>query len=404
MHPDHAGVRGHAHRYGLLLRKAGYHTACVGGERGPWRSFDRYAHPARQWVSWEDRYADKAERLNEATLPLLEEFACDDRPFLLFLRHMDPHAPYLPPPPFDRLFYSDAECRPYRRPQGAKNWKPIVKPMKPVFDFKPFAEFLASWMPPGITDGDYVVAQYDGALAYMDACIARLLTRLEELGLADNTIVIVNGDQGETLYDHGIFFDHHGLYEPTLRVPLIIYDPRQPRWAGRRVDGYTLHQDFVPTVLELLGLKSSIEFDGQSVLPLIGAPGGARGERVTNYSEFHLTECTWRRKRGWRTPEWKFFEALEPDFHGKPPVELYNLIQDPEENVNLADRERQVVKTLRSRMLAWVEQRKRETGQGEPIQDYHLGLGKRIGSIATAQKLQAQEKVEVKSQKSSVRR
>lgn len=257
---------------------------------------------------------------------------------------------------------------------------------RPVFDFKPFAEFLASWMPPGITDGDYVIAQYDGALAYMDACIARLLTRLGELGLADNTIVILNGDHGETLYDHEIFFDHHGLYEPTLHVPSIIHDPRQPQWAGRRIGGYTLHQDFVPTVLESLGLKSSIKFDGQSVLPLI------RGERVTNYSEFYLTECTWMRKRGWRTAEWKFFEALEPDFHGKPPLELYNLVNDPEENENLADREPELVGILRQRMLSWIAKRKKETGKGEPIQDYSLGLDKRIGSIATAQRLQAQEK------------
>ena len=52
-------------------------------------------------------------------------------------------------------------------------------------------------------------------------------------------------------------------------------------------------------------------------------------------SEFYITECTWMRKHGWRTPEWKLIVALEPDFHFKPEVELYNLVEDPQENNNL---------------------------------------------------------------------
>ena len=62
-----------------------------------------------------------------------------------------------------------------------------------------------------------------------------------------------------------------------------------------------------------------------------------RGEVASYESEFYLTECTWMRKHGWRTPEWKLIIALEPDFHFKPPVELYNLIEDPDENNNLAE-------------------------------------------------------------------
>ena len=97
------------------------------------------------------------------------------------------------------------------------------------------------------------------------------------------------------------------------------------------------------------------------------------------------------RKHGWRTTEWKFFEALEPDFHGKPPVELYNLHTDPLELNNLAESEPGLVAELRRRMHAWLEKREKETGKKPPIYDYELGLGKKIGSIATAQKLQANE-------------
>jgi arylsulfatase A-like enzyme len=354
-----------------ILRKEGY-TSTVIGFDGHWpRGFDKNL-TYEAWLSWEERPARKAENLNNVALPELDRLAKQDQPWFLFLRHMDPHSPYLPPPPYDKLFYAKDPCDP------SKN------SIKPVFDFLPFADFFKSWMPPGLTDIDYVVAQYDGELAYMDACINQLFVRLDELGLAEDTIVILNGDHGETLADHDCYFDHHGLYDCTLHVPLIIRAPGKVP-AGKVVDGFSLHEDLVPTVLDLLDLGDAAQkhaFDGKSVLPLV------RGERATNVSEFYITECTWMRKHGWRTPQWKYIEALEPDFHNKPPVELYNLISDPEENVNLADKEPEVVKSLKQRMNAHIERRIRETGKPNPITLYEMGLGRRIGSIANAKKLQ----------------
>jgi hypothetical protein len=73
------------------------------------------------------------------------------------------------------------------------------------------------------------------------------------------------------------------------------------------------------------------------------------------------------RKHGWRTPEWKLIQALEPDFHFKPELELYNLVRDPLELDNLADREPDIVATLRGRMEGWVARRERETGRTNPM-------------------------------------
>ncbi|NIA13571.1 MAG: sulfatase-like hydrolase/transferase [Nitrospiraceae bacterium] len=355
-----------------ILRKAGYTTTCVGFDGGFYRGFNKYLN-FEGWVSWEERPARKAENMNAVTLPAIDKMHKSGKPFLLFLRHMDPHAPYLPPSPYDTMFYSKNPCA-----RGNKS-------MKPVMAFKPFADFLSSWMPPGITDKDFVIAQYDGELAYMDACSQRIITRLEELGIVDDTLIVITGDHGETLYDHECFFDHHGLYEPTLVVPLIYYWPGKIE-PGVRSKAYTLHEDLIPTVLDLCGLKKfakGVKFDGVSIAPYLKKP------EESPRSEFYISECTWMRKQGWRTPIWKFWEALEPDFHNKPPVELYNLIDDPEESVNLADKEPQVVKLLRARMNAWIKKRCRQTGLGNSIEDYELGLGKRIGSIATAKKLQS---------------
>lgn len=331
-----------------ILREAGYQTTCVGFSGNPSsRGFDRYLD-YDGWGPDETGKSPKAENLNRVAIPELERLAKEDAPFFLFLRHMDPHSPYLPPAPFDQMFYSKDPC------------DPSVNTMKPVLEFKPFAEYFKSWMPQGITDAEYVIAQYDGAIAYMDACIQRILTRIDELGLSENTLVIINSDHGETLMDHECYFDHHGLYDCTLHVPLIMRLPGVLP-EGVRIPGYNLHQDLVPTILELAGIDTGRQFDGQSLLPLI------RGERPANYSGFYITEATWMRKHGWRTPEWKLIVALEPDFHFKPEVELYNLILDPGENHNVADQYPGVVEALRRQMDEWIAKRENETGRTNPM-------------------------------------
>ena len=300
-------------------------------------------------------------------IPELERLAKRRGPFFLFLRHMDPHAPYLPPEPYERMFYHGDECDPKNRS------------MDPVMAFKPFCDFFASWMPPGITDKDYVIAQYDGAVAYMDACIQTIFNALEAHGIMDETIVILNGDHGETLYDHECWFDHHGLYDVTLHVPLIIrYPGRIP--AGSRISGYNQHKDLVPTIMDLAEIDTGIDFDGDSLMSLVDGT-------VSSFdSEFYITECTWMRKHGWRTPQWKLMVALEPDFHFKPPVELYNMVEDPDENHNLADELPDVVNLLKRRMNGWIRKRVRETGKRNPMLtqgDWHGHEG--VGAFKSSQ-------------------
>lgn len=351
-----------------ILREAGYDTTCVGFSGPSARGFDTYLEYSG-WGPDDSGRSPKAENLNKTTLPELNRLIDqrDEKPFFLFLRHMDPHSPYLPPAPYERTFYHGDEC------------DPSNTSMEPVMAFKPFCDYFASWMPEGITDKDYVIAQYDGAIAYMDACIQTLFNALETRGVMDETIIVINGDHGETLYDHECWFDHHGLYDVTLHVPLIIrYPGRVP--AGKRVTGYNQHKDLVPTLLELADIETDIAFDGKSLMSLI------RGEVTSFDSEMYITECTWMRKHGWRTPEWKLIVALEPDFHFKPSVELYNLIQDPDENNNLAETHPDVVNVLETRMKNWILQRERETGLTNPIMtqgDWHGHKG--IGPFKTSE-------------------
>jgi len=383
------GLRPEIRTLAEILRAEGYVSSCVGFTGNPSsRGFDRYFDYAG-WGSWNEGRSPKAENLNQVAVPELDRLIDGGEPFFLFLRHMDPHAPYLPPAPFERMFYHGDETN------------PANTSMQPVMEFAPFRDFFRSWMPPGITDKDYVVAQYDGAVAYLDSSLQAVFTTLDARGALDDTIVVVNGDHGETLYEHECWFDHHGMYDNVLHVPLVIrYPAKLP--AGMRLGGFNQHKDLVPTLLELAGIQTDDAFDGRSLMAMV------RGEAADFDSEFYITECTWMRKHGWRTPEWKLIVALEPDFHFKPEVELYDFVKDPEENINLAEERPDVVADLRGRMDAWIARREKTTGLPNPIHHQgdwhgHQGVGSftssqqayetlHIGDPAQAAKLQAESR------------
>lgn len=379
---------GHVKTLAEILGAEGYDSVCVGFSGNPAsRGFKKYVDFAG-WGSWKEGRSPKAENLNAVALPELERMAEAGSPFFLFLRHMDPHSPYLPPAPFERMFYHGNEF-------SLDNHS-----LEPVLSFKPFCDYFRTWFPPGCTDKDYLIAQYDGEIAYMDASIQALLTAIADLGLEEDTLVVFDSDHGETLYDHDCFFDHHGLYECTLHVPLVFRLPgRVP--AGKRFADPCHMKDITPTILELLGIETGIRFDGRSLVPLM------RGQARPPEPEAYLTECTWMRKHGWRTSEWKLIHALEPDFHFKSEVELYNLVADPGEEHNLAAEEPGVVRLLEERMQAHIRRREKETGRRDPIYtnlNWHgAGCGPfttseqayntlHIGSIDAAKELQEAEK------------
>lgn len=328
------------------LRRAGYFTAAA-DNLGRWfaRGFEHIE--TYSWDTSAPRDWRKGEAVNAAALRVINRAAVQDRPFFLFLHYWDPHTPYLPPAPFDRMFYEGDEKDPANRS------------MDPVWAFENFRWYFAEWMP-GVTDIEFPKAQYDAEIAYVDACLAHVFTRLDELGLTQNTLLVLTADHGEELDEHGCWFDHHGLYEPNLRIPLILRLPGVVP-AGQRVQSTASMLDITPTILDYAGVADdSAPFQGRSLRNLVEG-------RTLSARPIHLTENTWMKKRGVRTDEWKLIVALEPDIHGFPPVELYNLAEDPAETRNLADERPEIVAELREMMEQHVAARTAATGLPDPL-------------------------------------
>ena len=358
------------------LQEQGYFTGAA-DNLGRWfdRGFDAYER--YRWDQSNLKEWRKAEAVNDKFLPLIEQAAGKrgrkgrggkPQPFFLFAHYWDPHTPYLPPPPFSRMFYTGDETDPKNRS------------MDPVFGFEPFSEYFKTWMG-GVTDIRFPIAQFDAEIAYVDAALGHVFTMLDELRLADDTLVVITADHGEILDDHVGYFDHHGLYEGNVHVPLIMRLPGRVV-AGKRVPGFVRLRDVAPTILEAIGLGELApkeKMEGRSLWDLITS--GRR--RRSPIEALYLTECTWMRKRAWRTREWKLIQALEPDFHNLPPLELYNLHEDPQEQHNRAEERTDVVQELLGRMELHVTRRLARTKLPDPSQTQSITL-RRIGAVKTA--------------------
>lgn len=166
------------------------------------------------------------------------------RPFFGFLNYMDAHEPYLPPEGFADRF-------------GPPRKHPIFE-HSAVDAFRP-----AKWeMSPAEVQSE--VAEYDGAVAYIDRELTRLLDELAKRGLLENTVLIITSDHGEHIGEHRLFGHGNSLYRTVLGVPLLISFPGQVP-TGTVVHEPVTLRDIPATVMDLIGSSSASMFPGLSL-------------------------------------------------------------------------------------------------------------------------------------------
>jgi choline-sulfatase len=229
-----------------------------------------------------------------------------DRPFFAWIHLYDPHLPYEPPEPYKSEYGSGG--------------------------------------PAGL---------YAGEIAFMDEQVGRLVAWLETTGLGRSTILVLVGDHGEGLGEHGEGSHGYYIYDYAMHVPLIVVAPLDGL-AGKRVPAQVRTADVFPTVLDLAGIERDRETQGRSLLARMYRPG--RGREFPAYGESMAPNIQF----GWspfhvlRTSRYKYIDS--------PKAELFDIAADPGETTNLLAGDPDIARDMKADLDVLVE----TTGRGAP--------------------------------------
>jgi arylsulfatase A-like enzyme len=231
-----------------------------------------------------------------------------NRPFFAFLNFCDAHAPYASPKPFATRF-------------SAKGARGDV-----------WARRLDGWSEAEIRDFNDA---YDGAIAYIDEHVGRIIAALAARRALRNTVIIVTSDHGEQFGEHNLVEHVNSLYLPLLHVPLVIAAPQGP--AGLRVTTPVSLRDLAASILDFAGVRDATVFPGAPLLPHDGPQrGGAEPvllAEVERASEAYPESYPARkgRMKSVLSPDWQYIRNF-----GDGREELYHLPSDPETMRNLS--------------------------------------------------------------------
>jgi len=336
-----------------ILRRRGYATSAItdGGYLHPRfglaQGFDRYRHDLPGVGLWQ--------RLETAVDAAVRELGSQprDRPFFFFFHTYETHDPYLAREPYvSRFLGRDLGLEraeiftrglPERAEDGWRSQREFLLRHAGDPEGRPLAE----------AELPLAAAFYDAGVAHMDHHLGRLLDRLEELGLAEGTVVVVTSDHGEALGDHG-FAGHGHLYDDNLLVPLVIAGPEV---EPGRIDGQVRLIDLFPTLLELLGAPVPEGIDGVSLRSLL-AGHGAPPPAAFAYNALSNHGVAVR-----VDDRLKYVLSDAPYLPLKAREELYRLEEDPGELIDVAATAPET-EELRSR----VRRRLYETHEGLRLQ------------------------------------
>jgi arylsulfatase A-like enzyme len=206
---------------------------------------------------------------------------------------------------------------------------------------------------------EYVSDLYDAEVAYLDHEIGRLFEYLAAAGLLDQTMVVLFGDHGENMTEHDAWFDHAGLYDSVVHVPVIIWAPGVV--PESEVKAMISTVDVKPTVLDFLRMPAVEDLDGRSLRPLM------EGTSTQHRDAVFLSECTWQAKRGIRTSDWKFIRCVDPGVYPRDGIEVYDLRLDPTEQTNLAEERPELARQMDAMLSEWLNERL--DGRPDPMEE-----------------------------------
>jgi len=357
------------------LQRAGFHTA--GFSNNVWtndatglkQGFDAFEemwheHQSRgKNIALDDPANDMgAAKTNDRILSWLDGLK-DERPFFVFVNFFEPHMPYRPKSPFgvDFLPPSTATLE--------------VKRLRSFYSPREYGYILGvPMMRVEGSDLEILTGLYDGEIAYVDSMVGKLVDALRARNLLDDTVLVITSDHGEHFGEHHLLEHKFSLYEPLVRVPLIVRAPGRVA-AHTRIATPVPAYDLFGTVLALSGVGAG----RARVLPRRARDARSEPAADNTFAELEFPkiflEVLRREYSGWdvkrferslvcvRGPRYKLISGSDGS------VELYDLVADPTESRNLAATEPKVLAELKAARDSFLSQAPPpvpETGAARP--------------------------------------
>lgn len=276
----------------------------------------------------------RAENINKMAIRWVKEKS--GKPFFLFLNYMDAHFPYVPPHPYNRFWFS--KPAPAGSVPDDKMWTGIDHDlgsyegkMADVMREYLSGRYDVRAMPREISimlERAYLLGQYDGEIAYLDAQLGSLFQQLKKSGVYDDSLIILTSDHGEFFFEHGMRLHLHTLYQEVVRVPLIVKPPASRGERPARIPEPVSLVDLFHSVLEYVGIPHKAREGSRNLFERKSSP---------IFSEAHLREG-YSRDLVHRFGE-HIYSLTENDYKliysSKQTYELYDLSKDPMEKRNL---------------------------------------------------------------------
>jgi iduronate 2-sulfatase len=284
-------------------------------------------------------------------------------PFFMAVGFVKPHLPFCAPKKYWDLYQRDSFKVPELRtpPVGAPGYAPTS-----WGELRQYSE-MPERGPVDDSTAKALIHGYYASTSYADAQIGRVLDELDRLKLTESTIVVLWGDHGWHLGDHGMWCKHSN-YEEANRIPLMISAPGIK--GGKKTEALAETADLYPTLIELAGLpklETPQKLEGTSLVPVLKRPS-----REVNEAVFHVYPRSRPGDgailgRAVRTDRYRLVEWKKPGAHDETAeYELYDYKKDPRETRNLAEKEPRVVKRLQAYLAALGEAKPQINSSGQP--------------------------------------
>lgn len=329
------------------LRQIGYKTASISTfteRHGTWA----FNAGFNEIMNVGEKGNESADQVLPIAMKWLEDHGKMDKWFL-HLNFWDPHTPYRAPEDFGNPFKDD--------PLPEWLTEDIFKQHKSKYgqhsisDMNLQANTYYAEYPrhnkqvKKFDDLRVFIDNYDSAIRYMDDHLGLVFQKLEDLGVMEETAVIISADHGESMGELGIYSDHGTADEATCNIPMIF------KWPGGKKklisDGLLYHIDLAPTLIELLGGVEPESWDGQSYAKTIV-------DGITTGREYLvLSQCVHVCQRSVRFDDWLYIRTYHDGHHGFEKEMLFHLKDDPYEQYNLAKKRIDICKEAVYMLNEW---------------------------------------------------